>query len=79
MPACSVAQSCLTLCNPMNCSPPGFFVHGIFQARILQWGCHFFLQGNLPDSRIKPVSHALAGEFFTTEPPGKPQLFIIKT
>ena len=45
----------------------------------LQWGCHFFLQGNLPDSGIKPVSHALAGGFFTTEPPGKPQLFIIKT
>ena len=31
------AQSCLTLCNPMDCSPPGFFVHGIFQARILEW------------------------------------------
>ena len=34
--ACSVAQSCLTLCNPMNCSPPGSSVHGIFQARILE-------------------------------------------
>ena len=32
-----VAQSSLTLCNPMDCSPPGFSVHGIFQARILEW------------------------------------------
>ena len=30
-------QSCLTLCNPMDCSPPGFSVHGILQARILEW------------------------------------------
>ena len=32
-----VAQSCLTLCNPMDCSPPGSAVHGIFQARVLEW------------------------------------------
>ena len=30
-------QSCLTLCDPMDCSPPGTSVHGIFQARILEW------------------------------------------
>ena len=30
-------QSCLTLCNPMDCSPPGSSVHGILQARILEW------------------------------------------
>ena len=33
-----VAQSCLTLRNPMDCSPPGSSVHGIFQARVLEWG-----------------------------------------
>ena len=33
---CSDAQSCLTLCNPMDCSPPGSSVHGILQARILE-------------------------------------------
>ena len=40
-----VAQSCLTLCDPMDCSPPGFSIHGIFQARILEWGAisHFTL------------------------------------
>ena len=32
-----VAQSCLTLSNPMDCSPPGSSIHGIFQARVLEW------------------------------------------
>ena len=34
---CLVAQSCRTLCNPVDCSPPGSSVHGILQARILEW------------------------------------------
>ena len=34
---CSVTQSCPSLCDPMDCSPLGSFVHGIFQARILEW------------------------------------------
>ena len=33
-----VAQSCLTPSDPMDCSPPGSSVHGIFQARVLEWG-----------------------------------------
>ena len=33
----NLLQSCLTLCDPMDCSPPGFSVHGILQARILEW------------------------------------------
>ena len=37
-----VAQSCPTLCDPMDCSPPGFSVHGIFQARVLEWGAIAF-------------------------------------
>ena len=37
-----VAQSCPTLSDPMDCSPPDFFVHGIFQARILEWGAIAF-------------------------------------
>ena len=32
-----VAQSCPTLCDPIDCSPPGSFLHGILQARILEW------------------------------------------
>ena len=35
--ACSIAKSCLTLCNPIDCNPPGSSVHGILQARILEW------------------------------------------
>ena len=34
----AVAQSCLTLSDPMDCSPPGSSVHGIFQVRVLEWG-----------------------------------------
>ena len=37
-----VAQSCLTLRNPMDCSLPGSSVHGIFQARVLEWGAIAF-------------------------------------
>ena len=40
-----VSQSCPTLCDPLDCSPPGFSVHGILQARILEWGYHLLLQG----------------------------------
>ena len=37
-----VAQSCLTFSDPMDCSPSGFSVHGIFQARVLEWGAIAF-------------------------------------
>ena len=37
-----VAQSCLTLRDPMDCSPPGSSVHRIFQARVLEWGAIVF-------------------------------------
>ena len=58
---------------PMNCSLPGSSVYGISQARILEW-YPFPSPGNLPNfpvfSGMKMVSLALAGWFFTTEPPG---------
>ena len=41
-----VSQSCLTLCDPMNSSLPGSTVHGIFQARILEWAAIFFSRGS---------------------------------
>ena len=37
-----VAQSCPTLCDPMDCSLPGSSIHGIFQARVLEWGAIAF-------------------------------------
>ena len=41
-----VAQLCLTLCDPIECSPPGSSIHGIFQARILEWVALFFSRGS---------------------------------
>ena len=41
-----VAQSCLILCDPMNCSPPGSYVHGILQAGILEWVAIAFSKGS---------------------------------
>ena len=68
MRPCSDAQSCLTLCDPMDCSPPGTSVHGIFQTRILEW-LPLHTPGDLSDRGIKPESlesPALADGFFTT-------------
>ena len=70
-----IPQSCLTVCDPMDCSLPGSFVNEILQAKILEW-VPLPLLGDLLDPGIEPkspVSPVLAGEFFTTEPPGKPQ------
>ena len=44
--ACSVAQSCLTLCNLTDCSPAGSPVHEIFQARILEWVAISYSRGS---------------------------------
>ena len=44
--ACSVTQSCPTPCDPMDCTPPSSFVHGIFQAGILEWVVISFSRGS---------------------------------
>ena len=54
----------------MNYSPPASFVHGISQARILEW-IAFPPPGDLLDPEIKLASPALVGEFFTAEASGK--------
>ena len=66
-----VTQSCLTLCNPMDCSPPGSSVHGILQARILEWVAMSFSRGSSWPRDQTQVS-CTAGRFFISEPPGKP-------
>ena len=53
-----VAKSCPTLCDPMDCSPPGSSVHGILQAWLLEW-LPFPCPRELPDSGIEPRSPAL--------------------
>ena len=67
-----VAQSCPTFCDSMDYSPPGSFVHGIFQARTLEQ-VPFPTQGDLPGLGIKSASLASpaeAGRFSTAGPPG---------
>ena len=59
-----VAQSCLTLCNSMYCSWPGSSVHGILQARILEWVTIPFSRGSSPHRDRTWFSH-IAGRFFT--------------
>ena len=48
MHACSVAQSCLSLCDPIDCSLSGSSVHEIFQAKILEWVAISFSRGIFP-------------------------------
>ena len=64
-----VAKPCLILCDPTDCSPPGSSLHGISQARILEWAALPFSRGSSPP-RGQPTSPELAGGFSTTEPPG---------
>ena len=68
---CLVAKSCL-FCNPMNCSPPGSFCPWDFPRQEYWSGLPLLPPGVLSNPEIKPASPALAGGFFTTEPPGKP-------
>ena len=48
-----VAQSCLTLSDPMACSPPGSCIHGIFQARVPEWGAIAFSRRRWGDVKIQ--------------------------
>ena len=59
-----VAQSCLTLWDPMDCSPPGSFVHGILQARILEWVAILFSRRS-PRPRDQTRVSCMSGRFFT--------------
>ena len=59
-----VAQSCPTLCEPMDCSLPGCSIQGIFQARILEWVAISFSRGS-PRPRDHTRVACIAGRFFT--------------
>ena len=75
-----VAQSCPTLRNPMDCSPPGSPVYGIFQARVLEWGATAFsvsVLSTTPEFTVSKMgkevithSSILAWEIPWTEEPG---------
>ena len=57
-------QSCLTLCDPMDCSPPGCSSHGILQARRLEWAAITFSRGS-SQPRDRTLVPCIAGRFFT--------------
>ena len=66
---CLVAESCLTLCNPMDCSPPGSSIHGILSRQEYWSGLPCPSPGDLPNPRTEPMSlmsPTLAGRFFTS-------------
>ena len=70
---------CPTLCDPMDYNPTGSSIHGIVQARILEWIlCPH--PGDLPNPGteftfpVSPVAHALQADSLPTEPPGKPMI-----
>ena len=65
-------QSCLTLCNPMDCSPPGSSAYGILQARILEWVV--MPSSNLGAEPLSLMSPAFAGGFFTARATWEAQL-----
>ena len=65
-----VSQWCLTLCDSMDCRPPGFSVHGIVQARILECIAIIFPR-DLPNPGIEPGSPALQADSLPSEPSGK--------
>ena len=73
---CMHAQLCLTLCDFVDCSPPGSPVHGLFQAGILEWVAISSSRGSslLRDQSHNSCVSCTAGGFFTIEPPGMPIL-----
>ena len=73
----AAAQSCLTLCDPMNCSPPGSSVHGISQPRMLEWVAISSFPGELPDPGTEPASPALQADSSPAEPSRKPPHYMI--
>ena len=68
-----IAQSCQTLWDPTDSSPPGSSVHGDSPSKNTGVGCHALLQGNLLNPGIKPRSPKLQADSLPSEPPGKPK------
>ena len=65
-----VARSCPTLGDPMDCSLPGLFDHGIFQEKVLEWVAISF-SGDLPNPGIEHGSPTLQADALPSEPPRK--------
>ena len=65
-------QSCLTLWDPMDCSPPGSSVHGILQARILEWVAISSSRGSSREHTASPEAPALQADSLLLSHQGKP-------
>ena len=75
-----VAQLCLTLCNPMDCNPPGSSIHGILQARTWKWTACFLLQGIFPTEGVNQCPLSLLhwqADSLPTAAPGKPHACLL--
>ena len=77
---CLIAESCPALCDPVDCSPPGSSVHGILQARILEWAAVSVSRGCSQPRDQTHISCTGRRVLFTAEPPGKPRsvLWMVK-
>ena len=69
---CLVAQSCLTLCDPVDCSLPGFIIHGDSPGGNTEWVA-MPSSRDLPKPRLEPRSPTLQADSLLSEPPGKPK------
>ena len=78
-----VTKSCLTLCNPLDCSPPGSSVRGISKARVLEYSfgnssCHFLQDPeDLSNPEIEPASPVLQADSLVLNLEGSPELMFI--
>ena len=72
---CLVAHSCLTLCDPTDCSPPGSSVHGVSPDKNTGVGLHALLQGIFPTQGSNPGFPCcrVQTDYLPSEPPGKPK------
>ena len=66
-----VAQSCPTLSDPMDCSPPGSSVHGVFQAKVLEWSAIAFSVISVVSNSVRPYGRKPARFFYPWDSPGK--------
>ena len=73
-----VSQSCLIICDPMDCSLPGSYVYGILQTRILEWVAIPFSRGSSCPG-IEPRSPTLQADALLSEPPGNPIHSMLKS
>ena len=74
-----VAQSCPTLCDPKDCSPPGSSIHGIFQAEVLEWVATSSSSGSSWPRNRTCVSRVVGRRFYHLSHQGSPIIHLVRT